>query len=128
MKQRGGFPPPTRKRRRDDSQRQVNYVHPSQQMPSQEVSAPQKRTPAKRRKTDADGETEQRLKRFRNHPPQTVMVKYTRVMTQRMFLVERSGRTNGALEEEFSVLGSTGNVYVVNLGMVPTYNSYGFVS
>ena len=59
-------------------------------------------------------------------PPQTVMVKYTRVMTQRMFLVERSGRTNGALEEEFSVLGSTGNVYVVNVSMIPTYLRHGF--
>ena len=127
MKQTGRFPPSTRKRRMEDLQRQVDYVHASQQIPSYELSAPQKRTPAKRRKTNADGDTERRLKRFRDHPPETVMVKYTRVMTQRMFLVERSGRTNGALEEEFSVLGSTGNVYVVNLGTVPTYIPHGFV-
>jgi hypothetical protein len=58
-------------------------------------------------------------KRHRDHPPQTIMVKYERVMTQRMFLIERSGRENGALEEEFSVLGSTGNVYIVNVNMIP---------
>ena len=85
-----------------------------------------KSTPKKRKvKSDTDGtpSPERRAKRFRDHPPQSVMIKYERVMTQRMFLVERSGRKNGALEEEFSVLGSTGNVYVVCVNMIPRYPS-----
>ena len=83
-----------------------------------------KKSASKRRKTEA-GESvpspEKRAKRHRDHPPQSVIVKQQRVMTQRMFLVERSGRKNNALEEEFSVLGSTGNVYVVNVSMIPTF-------
>lgn len=82
-----------------------------------------KKSPSKRKKT-TDGEPtpspEKRAKRQRDHPPQGVLVKRQRVMTQRMFLVERSGRKNGALQEEFSVLGSTGNVYIVNVSMIPT--------
>jgi hypothetical protein len=91
-----------------------------------------KKTPSKRRKTtisDVDNDTnspsitspEKRAKRYRDRPPQSVLVKKQRVMTQRMFLVERSGRKNGELQEEFSVLGSTGNVYVVNVSLIPTY-------
>src|SRR5271169_4031732 len=128
MEHKGRLRPSTKKRRRDDPQRQANHAPPpmsSSGIPDG-VPSPQKSTPAKRRKTKTDGDTERRLKRYRDHPPQTVTVKYTRVMTQRMFLVERSGRTNGALEEEFSVLGSTGNVYVVNLSMIPTYLCHDF--
>jgi hypothetical protein len=90
-----------------------------------------KKTPSKRRRTtlaedddDAPPNTsspEKRAKRYRDRPPQNVLVKKQRVMTQRMFLVERSGRKDGALQEEFSVLGSTGNVYVVNVSLIPTY-------
>src|SRR5579859_6548487 len=79
------------------------------------------RPPRKRKSvpsTAADS-PEKRLKRHRNHPPQSVMIKRERVMTQRMFLVERSGRKQGALSEDFSVLGSTGNVYHVNVAQVP---------
>ena len=89
-------------------------------------STPPQSTPRRRKPKQQDDETpspEKRLKRYRDHPPQSVMVKHERVMTQRMFLVERSGRQNGALEEDFSVLGSTGNVYIVKVSMVPTYPS-----
>jgi hypothetical protein len=70
---------------------------------------------------DDDPTEEKRLKRFRDRPPQTVLIKHQRVMSQRMFLVERSGQKDGELDEDFSVLGSTGNVYVVNLNQIPTY-------
>ena len=86
--------------------------------------SPAKSTPRRRKPKNADNATpspEKRPKRYRDHAPQSVMVKHERVMTQRMFLVERSGRQNGALQEDFSVLGSTGNVYTVNVSMVPTY-------
>lgn len=112
-KHRGRFQPKKRKR--------VNPT-PQIQQPSYVIPPPPKSTPAKRRKTKIDEEPspERRLKRYRDHPPQTIMIKYDRVMTQRMFLVERSGRQNRALCEEFSVLGSTGNVYVVNVSMIST--------
>jgi hypothetical protein len=79
-------------------------------------------TPRKRKAAPDDDEGEEkRLKRYRDHAPQSVMVKWERVMTQRMFMLERSGRKDGALSEDFSVLGSTGNLYVVNVSQVPTY-------
>ena len=87
-------------------------------------TSPQK-SPQKRRKTKSDATTEspsspeRRLRPYRYRAPQSIMVKHERVMTQRMFLVERSGRKNEALEEEFSVLGSTGNVYNVNVRLIP---------
>jgi hypothetical protein len=62
-----------------------------------------------------------RQRRYRDHAPQDVLVKMERVMTQRMFLLERSGRKNGALKEDFTILGSTGNVYTVSVTKVPTY-------
>jgi hypothetical protein len=85
------------------------------------VSTPRK-TPSKRRKTTPPPTpAEKRAKRWRDHPPQNLMVKHERVMTQRMFLVERSGCKNGTLEEEFCIIGSVGNVYTVTVGHVPRY-------
>lgn len=109
--------PSPRKRKRPSNAQVIDLTSPS-------ASTPSKSTPRRRKPKNADDATpspEKRLKRYRDHPPQSVMVKHERVMTQRMFLVERSGRANGALEEDFSVLGSTGNVYIVNVSMVPTY-------
>ena len=87
-----------------------------------------KKTPSKLRKSSVvenddipDSSPEKRAKRYRDRAPQNVLVKKQRVMTQRMFLVERSGRKDGELREEFSVLGSTGNVYAVDVNMIPTY-------
>jgi SWIM zinc finger len=86
-------------------------------------SPPKKRT--KKPKAPIANETppaspERRPKRYRDRPPQSVLIKRDRVLSQRMFLIERSGRTDNALEEDFSVLGSTGNVYVVKIARVPT--------
>ena len=76
----------------------------------------------KRSKNDLTAQSSpvHRPKRYRDHPPQNVLVKQERVMTQRMFLIERSGRKDGSLEEDFSVLGSTGNVYMVKVSQIPS--------
>jgi len=118
-----GFPPSSVKKRKApsniDDRVFVDLTLPSPPRPV--------KTPAKRQKTTGINSTpskpspEKRVKRYRERPPQSLMIKHERVMTQRMFLVQRSGRKNGALEEDFSVLGSTGNVYSVNLSMVPKY-------
>ena len=82
---------------------------------------PSKKTPSKRQKATPAESPEKRAKRYRDHAPLSIMTKYERVMTQRMYMMERSGRKDGSLEEEFSVLGSTGNVYTVTVNQIPRY-------
>jgi len=97
---------------------------PTVKSPPKPTRSPRKPTTPRKRKNLEGGEDqpdERRPKRYRTHPPADFMVKYERVMTQRMFLIERSGRKEGALQEDFSVLGSTGNVYIVNVSEIPTY-------
>src|SRR5271155_565665 len=109
--------PSPKKRKRPSNTQVIDLTSPSP------TSTPSKSTPRRPRKPKNADDTpspEKRIKRYRDHAPQSVMVKHERVMTQRMFLVERSGRQNGALQEDFSVLGSTGNVYTVKVSMVPT--------
>jgi hypothetical protein len=86
---------------------------------------PSKKTPSKRQKATPAESPEKRAKRYRDHAPHSIMTKYERVMTQRMYMMERSGRKDGALEEEFSVLGSTGNVYTVTVNQIPRYVVFG---
>jgi hypothetical protein len=62
---------------------------------------------------------EQRLAPYRDYPPKYLLIKQQRALTQRMFLLERSGRQNDALNEDFTVLGSTGNVYTVSVCQRP---------
>src|SRR5579862_8278923 len=117
MEQERGLKTPSPKRKRAQTRVVIDLTQP-------EPITPKKSTPRKRRKTDHDElplSPEKRLKRYRDHAPKDVMIKYDRVMSQRMFLVERSGRRESELHEDFSVLGSTGNVYVVNLNQIPTY-------
>ena len=99
---------------------------PTAKSPPKPTRSPRKpATPRKRKNLDGGEEEpeERRPKRYRTHPPADFMVKHERVMTQRMFLIERSGRKDGAFQEDFSVLGSTGNVYIVNVSEIPTYPS-----
>ena len=121
---RRGRPPASKKRKQNDAAAELqptDVAKPSPKTP--------KSTPPKVEKPTTDGlqPPEKRLKPYRHHAPQAVMIKHERVMSQRMFLVERSGRKNGALQEEFSVLGSTGNVYTVNVSMIPTYSTLKFM-
>ncbi|KDQ28578.1 hypothetical protein PLEOSDRAFT_1102621 [Pleurotus ostreatus PC15] len=62
---------------------------------------------------------EKRLAIFKKKCPQNILERVHRVMQQRFFMVDR--RRNGhELREEFSVLGSTGNVYTVTIDKVPS--------
>src|SRR5271155_1464414 len=106
--------PSPKKRKRPSQTQVIDLTSPSP------TSKSTPRRPRKPEKSDDPPSPEKRVKHYRDHAPQSVMVKHERVMTQRMFLVERSGRQNGALQEDFSVLGSTGNVYTVKVSMVPT--------
>ncbi len=52
---------------------------------------------------------EKRLAIFKKKCPQNILERVHRVMQQRFFMVDRQ-RNGNELREEFSVLGSTGNV------------------
>ncbi|KIY67070.1 hypothetical protein CYLTODRAFT_376736 [Cylindrobasidium torrendii FP15055 ss-10] len=62
--------------------------------------------------------TEKRQGRYRSSAPRNIMDRYSRVLTQRFFMVARR-REGGELKETFLVLGSTGNVYTVTIDHVP---------
>ena len=120
-KHRGRFPPSAKRRHHTSISAVAVAVVPPPPPPKPKTPAAEKPTTLRKRKAAADDGEERRLKRYRDHAPQSVMIKWERVMTQRMFMLERSGRKDGALSEDFSVLGSTGNLYVVNVSQVPTY-------
>ncbi|KII88331.1 hypothetical protein PLICRDRAFT_140436, partial [Plicaturopsis crispa FD-325 SS-3] len=56
---------------------------------------------------------------FKKSCPKNILERVDRVMSQRFFMVDRK-RVNGELREEFSVLGSTGNVYTVTIDKRPS--------
>ncbi|KAF8958058.1 hypothetical protein BDZ97DRAFT_1843889 [Flammula alnicola] len=64
---------------------------------------------------------EKRGAMFKPRCPQNILDRVERVMTQRIFMIDRS-RVDGELKEEFSVLGSTGNVYTVTIDRKPRCN------
>ncbi|KAL5490068.1 hypothetical protein ACEPAI_4901 [Sanghuangporus weigelae] len=62
---------------------------------------------------------EKRAAIFKKKCPQNIVERLERVISQRFCLIDR--RRNGdELREEFSVLGSTGNVYVVTIDRLPS--------
>ncbi|WWD15968.1 hypothetical protein CI109_100392 [Kwoniella shandongensis] len=61
----------------------------------------------------------QRLARVRAKCPATILARYQRAISQRMFMLEREKTGPVDLAETFKVLGSTGNVYTVNIGTLP---------
>ncbi|KAI9057869.1 hypothetical protein FKP32DRAFT_1597826 [Trametes sanguinea] len=58
---------------------------------------------------------------FKKACPQNIIERVRRVMEQRFFMVDRR-REGNELREEFSVLGSTGNVYTVVIDKKPSCN------
>ncbi|OAX78919.1 hypothetical protein ACJ72_06768 [Emergomyces africanus] len=84
-------------------------------------------TPRKRKKTAGSSsvEKEERRRRvFRKHPPQSYLQKLDRARTQRLFVVDRrrEGEGEGTAEaprEIVQIVGSTGNLYEVEIGLVP---------
>ena len=80
-------------------------------------------TPPKKRKTK-DPKEEKRLKRWRDHAPQTYHEIRARALTQRMFALDRRRDISNADHpiETISLAGSTGNVYTITIDKVPSCN------
>ncbi|KAF8902798.1 hypothetical protein CPB84DRAFT_1775471 [Gymnopilus junonius] len=100
---------------------------PSQPTASSSAPAPSKKGRGKK-KADPDDEAgssssqpEKRGAVFKPQCPQNIQDRVYRVMTQRIFMIDRQ-RNDGELREEFSVLGSTGNVYTVTIDRKPRCN------
>ncbi|TGZ80362.1 hypothetical protein EX30DRAFT_396370 [Ascodesmis nigricans] len=88
--------------------------NPSPVTPSK-TAPPKKKTPAK----NANGNTpEKRPKRFRDHPPASVVERMYRCQTQKMFVLDRA-RKNGELKEVFKMAGTTGNLYTITICDIP---------
>lgn len=61
------------------------------------------------------------MKRYRANPPQTFMQKLERAQNQRMIVIGRSRHGQGAdLHEDIDIVGTTGNIYTVSVGLVPS--------
>lgn len=85
--------------------------------------APNK-TRRKKAKRDGDGPTvEKRLRRHRARAPGSYLEIKGRALTQRLTVLsrERCG-TDELPEEKVAIAGSTGNVYTVNVGLLPSCN------
>ncbi|TFK60764.1 hypothetical protein BDN72DRAFT_890276 [Pluteus cervinus] len=120
-------PPPTQTRARPTSRKKK----PTTTATTTGVYAlPPSQTPGKSKKVSrtaavatnaapAAAPPEKRAARFKPHCPQNILERVDRVMTQRFFMIDRT-RIGGALEEEFKVLGSTGNVYTVVIAQTPS--------
>lgn len=75
-----------------------------------------------RKMKDADAPApEKRGAIFKKKCPKNILERLDRVASQRFFMVDRQ-REGNELHEEFSVLGSTGNVYTVIIDKTPTCN------
>ncbi|ORX97519.1 hypothetical protein K493DRAFT_314040 [Basidiobolus meristosporus CBS 931.73] len=68
---------------------------------------------------------EKRKKRFRSSCPEKIQQRIERAKNQRMFLLSREVIAHA--QQKFAVLGSTGNVYSVDLGHIPNCNCPDFV-
>lgn len=64
---------------------------------------------------------EKRLKQFRKHAPQSFLLKLERSTSQRMVVIcrTRSG-SDEDLHEDIDIVGTTGNIYTVTIGRLPT--------
>ncbi|KAF8248331.1 hypothetical protein K440DRAFT_583555 [Wilcoxina mikolae CBS 423.85] len=64
---------------------------------------------------------EKRPKRFRPHPPQSVQSRLHRALSQRLIVLSRTGPpTSSPPTETFTIAGSTGNVYTISIGPIPS--------
>lgn len=66
---------------------------------------------------------EKRFRVFRKHAPQSYLERLDRVRSQRMFLIDRERKSNGDgshEEEVFDIAGTTGNIYQVKIGRMPS--------
>ena len=67
---------------------------------------------------------EKRLRRFRPNATMSIIQRIERALSQRLYLINASPittcRENGGPSITFHILGSTGNVYLVTIGKVPS--------
>ncbi|KAI9801385.1 MAG: hypothetical protein M1825_003364 [Sarcosagium campestre] len=64
---------------------------------------------------------EKRLRRYRDHAPQSYLDRLDRVMSQRMFVIDRGEISSGENPSAtFEMAGTTGNIYTVTISNVPT--------
>jgi len=78
--------------------------------------------PAKRQRKKKDPDApvpEKRGAKFKRACPKAILERVDRVVSQRFFMIDRK-RNGEELREEFSVLGSTGNVYTVVIDRRPS--------
>lgn len=72
-------------------------------------------------KKPRDTPEEKRLKMYRAKAPQTFLQKLERVQTQRMIVIGRTRSGQGKdLHEDIDVVGTTGNIYTVTIGRLPS--------
>ncbi|SGY24324.1 BQ5605_C037g11645 [Microbotryum silenes-dioicae] len=118
----------SRKRRRDQLDSPTTSTAHSQTATTSSSSnliagSSSSNTQARKKVNKATGSTpkatdqEKRSKRFRSSCPKNIQDRVARVWSQRFFCVDRT-RTSPT-SEKFSVLGSTGNVYIVTIDSEP---------
>lgn len=81
-------------------------------------------SPAKKKKGASSRKAkdeEKRLRRFRPHAPSSYLERLNRATTQRMFVIHRArGGTPEIPEETIDLAGTTGNVYSITIGQLPS--------
>ncbi|KAF2649794.1 hypothetical protein K491DRAFT_566855, partial [Lophiostoma macrostomum CBS 122681] len=84
-------------------------------------NSPPKKSPKKRSAGNKGKDEEKRMRRFRAAAPQSYLEIKARALSQRLTVIsrERVG-TDETLEERVTVAGSTGNVYTLHIGHVPS--------
>ncbi|KAJ3477870.1 hypothetical protein NLI96_g10165 [Meripilus lineatus] len=90
--------------------------------PSPPPAPPPSLPPAKKQRQKKDpneAAPEKRGAAFKKKCPKNILERVERVISQRFFMIDRS-RIGDELREEFSVLGSTGNVYTVVIDKKPS--------
>ncbi|KAI1343292.1 hypothetical protein F5Y15DRAFT_230018 [Xylariaceae sp. FL0016] len=92
-------------------------------LPMADASSPQDakdESPKKQNKVKAEP-PEKRLRRYRPRCPQNVQVVFERATSQRFYVLNRSrAGTVNSPEEYVEVTGSTGNIYTVHIGHLPS--------
>jgi hypothetical protein len=85
-------------------------------------SPPPKKAPARKRsRRDSDAPVEEkRARQFRKKAPQSYLAVKERALTQRLTVLSRERGSDDALEEKIIIAGSTGNVYTISIGLVPS--------
>lgn len=64
---------------------------------------------------------EKRLKLYRKHAPQSFLLKLERSTSQRMVVIGRTrSGSDEELHEDIDIVGTTGNIYTVTIGRLPT--------